>query len=284
MILTNYCDKGELRKFLGNYADTRFDDYLLEKAVLKASDEIQSALRPSYKVNYFALSSFSDSTLNGIATATGTNTITDSSRSWTINEFNPTTIGFNVEVLIWNGSSFYIADVVSNTATALTISSIDGASLSIAINDIYYLRRKNPSINSMAINLSAYHFFASSRLSRGIQNIQEICDSLKTAVYQELSEYKDRLRDFGYIAKTDSITLNGYEWQSLTYNQIVPLSETVTKSLTTYKSFQGYEIDYEKGLIRQIDSSHSTYLSSDDTISVAYSVSLCQNGGYAYGY
>ena len=283
MLLTNCCDKGELRKFLNIYTDTRFTDYDLEKSVLKASDEIKSALRPHYKVDLFNLSSFSSSTLTGTVTTGGSNTLSDSGRSWTINEFKNSVIGFDVEVLIWNSASFYIADIISNTATALTFSSIDGATITTATNDKYYLRKKNPTINSMGINLSVYHFFASNRLARGIQNIQEIAQELKNQVYSEIVEYTQGLRDFGYYTLTDTITLNGTEWQSLTAQNIVPLTETVTKSAVPYKDFQGYEINYQKGLIRWKTSNYTTYLGSTDTILVSYLVSLCLHGGFGYG-
>ena len=283
MLLTNCCDKGELRKYLRIYTDTRFDDYDLEKAVLKASDEIKSALRPHYKVDMFDLSAFSDLTLSGTVTTGGSNTLTDSGQTWTINEFKNSVIGFDVEVIIWNSSAFYIADITANTATGLTFSSIDGATITTTENDEYYLRKKNPTINSMGINLSAYHFFASNRLARGIQNIQEILQELKNGVYSEIVEYTQGLRDFGYYTLTDTITLNGNEWQSLTAQNIVPLTETVNKSSVVYKDFQGYDINYQRGLIRWKSSTHSTYLSSSDLISITYSVSLCRHGGFGYG-
>jgi len=270
-------DQREIRKALDLIDDSRFADYSFAKAAEKATAEILGALRPAFLTDQFKLSNLTNSTLNGVVTTGGTNSLTDSGIGWTASEFVDLC---DCEVLIWGTDDFYVADITANTTEALTISSIDGSDITVETNDVFYIRRKIPALNDMATKLGLYHFTNDNRAAQGMEELNQIAEDYRSGVYAELSEYLSGVRDLPYLSNSESVTLNGSYWQYLTYQNVVDGTVTVSKDGTTYREdIQGYELNLAEGAIRYKASSYTTYLDSSDTVTVTYQYSP-RNRGY----
>lgn len=275
MNLTNLADKGEIRDAVKAYTDTRFTDSFFENIAIAASTEIKNVLRPQFLAAKLDLASYGmTGSLSGTASAIGTDTINLTGSGWTASQF--TTV--ECEAVLWTSAAFWVADITANTATALTVSSRDGSTLSITTTPAtkFYIRKKNLTLNQFAINLGIYHFYLRNRVATGVDGVPENVAALRRETYNELSGYLKGLRDFEDMSASDTIVLDGTEWQYLSHENLVPGTIVVTVSGVAYKESQGWQIEYTQGRIRYFDASgqNDTYIASDDTIVVTYRYSL----------
>lgn len=262
-----FADPLEVRNALRSLTDSRFADLPFGSAAVQATSEILAVLRPKYQVEQLFLDHFTTSTLQGVVTSGGTNTLTLTGAGWTASEFAG---NIPVEAVIWNDTAFYVADVTANTTDTLTLASIGRDDLTIAADDKFYLRRKLGQLNSHAISFALYNFINANRLVRGVQALPEIASDVRSTALYELERYLTGDRDLDYLYTSESVTLNNDEWQYLSNKFVVADSVTVTKSSVGYREAQGWEINHAEGAIRWIDSTHTTRLAATDTITVTY--------------
>ncbi len=260
-----FVDPLELKDALKIYTDSRFSNELFGLNANNATGEILATLRSSHNVEMLFLDNYSDSILSGVATSGSANSLTLSGAGWTISEFAG---NIPIEVLIWNSTNFYVADVTANTADTLTISGVGHEDITPATDDKFYLRLKNPQLNSYAKGLGLYLFIGSNRTARGVEDLSAYLADNQTRIRDELDLIASGQRELMYLKNSDSVTLNGSEWQYLSYNSIVPSNVVVTKDGARYREEQGWEI--YNGAIKYATSNRDVHLASSDSIVVTY--------------
>lgn len=273
-------DWHELRRELFLDTDSRMSakNWLFAEHCRRASEEVLGVLRPYYRAELLSLSEHTTETLSGTTTNTGTNTINDSGRSWAVNAFASSSLGFPVEAVIYDSDEFYIADVVSNTANAITISGIDGVSISVPNSAVYYLRMKLPELKSIVLSIALFNLLTDMRSAKGPNIPIDGAADRRNVAYAKLEQYVDvrEIRNLITFKKTDSVTLNYYEWKPLTYAGIDGDSVVVTYDSTNYIPLQGYMMNCRDGYIRYDTprEDQTTYLTGSETLSVTYRYSL----------
>ena len=262
-----FADPFELKDALKVYTDTRFSDEIFGLNANNATGEILGKLRPNHRAEMLFLDYYTDSVLQGTATAGAKNELTLSGAGWTASEF---AWNIPVEVLIWNDSAFYVADVTANTADTLTISGVGHADITVAKDDKFYLRLKNPQLNSYAKALGLYLFIGYNRQARGTEELSTFLQDNEQRARDELDKVIEGQRDLMFLKNTELITLNGDNWQYLERKSIIPDTEIATVNGTEYRPEQGFEVDYSRGAIKYVEPDCSTALSGNSSISITY--------------
>jgi len=282
MEITGFCDWREIKEaFRIGTSDTRFESSRFASAARKANGEILDALRPRYAVDDLFLANQTTEAISGVTTSEGTNEIKLSTGTWAVNAFAESSFGLPLEVVIYKDATpaFWVADVVSNTAIAITISDIDGGSITVPSGANFYLRIKLPGLQSIGLAFGMYYWLINNRTSQGINVSPQALLDKKNAEAQNLGMYIGGALALVRPKKTDAITLSGATWKRLSKSNIDPGSIVVTYSSATYYTEQGFEIDYVDGRIRYRtpDSDQTTLLPSGAAISVVYRYMLRGN-------
>ena len=270
-----FVDAWEIRKQLRLSSDSRVDQYAFTKAAEQASADILNVLRTRYDVEAFDITNFTDSAISGVATSGSANVLTLSTGTWTINEFTKSSgsapVGFDCEIIMINGTTAaYVADIVSNTATAITFSSIDWTDITPAVGWKFYIRQKCSGLNDIGIKLGVFNYLNSNQGARSLQDVSAIAKGDKDQAYVMLNDFYKGVREPLEIRKSDSVTLNGSEWQRLSKGNIDPSRLSVTYNSTVYPPERGYQIEYYNGMIRWASSVYTSNIPSNGAITVAY--------------
>jgi len=282
METTGFCDWREVKDELRLNDDSRFNNHRFASAVRKANGEILDALRPRYAVNDLLLENQTTETITGTTTSEVSNSLTVSTASWTVNAFAESSIGMKLEAVIYVDATpvFWIADVVSNTATAIIVSDIDDGDITVPSGASFYLRIKQPGLNNIGIAFGMYQFLINNRAAQGLNVGLDAVEARRDEESVNLGLYIGGALALITPTVTDAITFDGGEWQRLSKKNIDSQSfDYVTSGGSNYYSEQGFEVDYVSGRIRfkTPDSDQKTVLTQSSTISITYRYRLRGN-------